>query len=201
MTGPAPAGPPGSPEWARWRDRVDLDAYDRRWEEMAEAGENPHGEVDLVVAFAPRSVLDAGCGTGRVGVELDRRGVEVVGVDLDPDLLARARRKAPHVTWVEADLSRFDLGRTFDVVVAAGNVVGFVEPDRRAEAVRRLAAHVASGGRLVAGYQLRPGWPPLDDYDGWCAAAGLVLEARHATWGGEPLGPDPDYAVSVHRRP
>jgi SAM-dependent methyltransferase len=188
-------------DWAEWRRSVDLDAYDERWARMADAGENPHGEADLVSRLAPTSVLDAGCGTGRVGVELARRGVEVVGVDLDPDLLARARDKAPELTWVEADLSDMDLGRTFDVVVAAGNVLGFVAEPRRRAAVARCAGHVRSGGHLVVGWQLRPGWPTVADHDTWCASAGLVPVDHFATWAGEPLGPDPDYVVAVHHRP
>ena len=191
----------GSDEWATWRDRVDLGEYDERWARMAAAGENPHGEADLVMRHRPASVLDAGCGTGRVAIELARRGVDVVGSDLDPDLLDRARAKAPELTWVLADLAGLDLGRTFDVVVMAGNVVGFVAAADRPAAVTAAAVHVAPGGRLISGYQLRPGWPPLDEYDRWCAAAGLVLEDRFATWDGRPLGDPPDYAVSVHRRP
>jgi SAM-dependent methyltransferase len=195
-----PGGGP-SEEWSEWRRRVDLDGYDARWVRMAAAGENPHGEADRVAAYGPRSVLDAGCGTGRVAIELARRGIEVVGVDLDPDLLEQARTKAPELTWVHADLADLDLGRTFDVVVLAGNVLGFVEPARRPAAVAGAAAHVGPGGRLVSGCQLRPSWPTLDQYDAWCRDAGVVLEERTGTWDGEPLAADPDYAVSVHRRP
>jgi SAM-dependent methyltransferase len=196
---PPPPGRP-SPEWAEWRRRVDLEGYDERWARMAAAGQNPHGEADRVCRYEPRSVLDAGCGTGRVAVELARRGVDVVGVDLDPDLLAQARAKAPELEWLVADLAGLDLGRTFDVVVLAGNVLGFVDARRRAETVASLARHVDGGGVLVSGCSLRGGWPTLDEYDGWCRAAGLDLEARSATWDGEPLGTDPDYAVSVHVR-
>jgi SAM-dependent methyltransferase len=191
----------GAAEWATWRERVDLDGYDERWAKMAERGENPHGEADLVARYAPASVLDAGCGTGRVGIELARRGLDVVGVDLDPDLLERARVKAPGLRWELAGLAGLDLGRTFDVVVMAGNVVGFVAPEERAGAVAGAAAHVAPGGRLISGCQLRAGWPSIDEYDAWCADAGLVLDDRFATWEGDPLGPRPDYAVAVHLRP
>ena len=201
--GPSDAPDPtaGSDDWAEWRQRVDLDGYDERWRQMAAAGENPHGEADLVSRYQPRSVLDAGCGTGRVAIELARRGVAVEGVDLDPDLLDRARQKAPELTWHEGDLARLELGRTFDVVVLAGNVVGFVAADDRPAAVRSAAAHVAPGGRLIAGYSLRRGWPTATEYDEWCAAAGLELEDRFATWDAQPLGPTPDYTVSVHHRP
>ena len=140
-----------SEAWRRWREGTDLDEYDARWERMAAAGEAVHGEADFVAALGPATVLDAGCGTGRVGIELARRGIDVVGVDVDPDMLERARRRAPDVTWVLADLATFDLGRTFDVVVLAGNVLPFVEPADRAAAVACCARHVAADGRLVIG--------------------------------------------------
>lgn len=75
-----------------------------------------HGEANFVQRLAPRSVLDAGCGTGRVGRELARRGLDVVGVDLDPEMLATARRKAPDMEWRLSDLVSVDMGRSFDVI-------------------------------------------------------------------------------------
>jgi len=79
--------------WLSTRSRSG-DAYDETYERRAAAGENVHGEADFVERFAPKSVLDAGCGTGRVGRELARRGIDVVGVDIDPHMLATAQRKA-----------------------------------------------------------------------------------------------------------
>ncbi len=192
----------GSDQWATWRERVDLDEYEQRWKKLAESGQNPHGEADFVCRFMPSSVLDAGCGMGRVAIELAARGIDTVGVDLDPDLLGRARELAPELDWHLADLATFDLERTFDVVVAAGNVIGFVATEDREAAVRGCAVHVAPGGRLIAGYSLNRRWPSLELYDGWCAAAGLELEHRFATWEGDPFeGSGGDYHVSVHRRP
>lgn len=191
----------GSAEWSTWRERVDLDEYEQRWKRLAESGQNPHGEADLVSRFAPASVLDAGCGMGRVAIELAARGIDTVGVDLDPDLLDRARQLAPTLDWHLADLATFDLERCFDVVVAAGNVIGFVAAEDREEAVRGCAAHVAAGGRLIVGYSLNRRWPSLELYDAWCAACGLELEHRYATWEGEPFVEGGDYHVSVHRRP
>ena len=188
-----------SEAWQRWRRGIDLDDYDARWDRMAAAGEAVHGEADLVASLGPASVLDAGCGTGRVGIELARRGIEVVGVDADTDMLARARRRSADVTWVLADLAALDLGRTFDVVVLAGNVLPFVDRTARAAAVAACARHLGAGGRLVAGAGLRAGWPSLDDLDGWAAAVGLELEERFAGSGREPWTAASDYAVSIHR--
>jgi SAM-dependent methyltransferase len=167
---------------------------------MAEAGENPHGEADMVCGYAPRSVLDGGCGTGRVGIELVRRGIAVLGVDADPDMIEAARAKAPDIEWLAVDLADLERSERFDVVVLAGNVVPYVAPARRSAAVGACARHLTPGGRLIAGFQLQDGWPTLADYDAWCAFAGLEPEGRFATWDGEPYVGGA-YAVSVHRAP
>ena len=189
-----------SDDWSRWRRQLDPSDYDERWRRMAATGANPHGEADFVGLFDPRSVLDAGCGTGRVAIELARRGLDVVGTDLDPDMIARARAKAPELAWIEADLSQLDLVTRFDVVVLAGNVIPYVAVDRRREVVTVCARHLAPDGRLIAGFQLQDGWPTVVDYDRWCENAGLVREARYATWDRLPFTAASSYAVSVHRR-
>lgn len=189
----------------RWlaRDAPRGPAYDERWSRMAATGQNVHGEADFVASLrirgsGPASVLDAGCGTGRVAVELDRRGIAVVGVDLDPSMLAAARDKSPHLTWVTADLATLDLRRSFDVVVLAGNVMIFLTPGSEASVVAAMARHLRPGGALVAGFQLQPGRLSPADYDRHCTVAGLVPEQRWATWDKAPFAGG-DYAVSVHR--
>lgn len=173
--------------------------YDRRWAEMEAAGHSIHGEADFVCRYRPSSVLDAGCGTGRVAIELAARGIDVVGVDLDPPMLGEAREKAPHLDWVEADVCHIDLDRTFDVVALPGNVMIFLCPGTETGAVANLVRHLAPDGVLVAGFQL--GGPyGLDRYDADCTAAGLHLVERYSTWDGDPWVPGGDYAVSVHRR-
>lgn len=189
-----------SDEWLAYRARVDFDEYATRWDRLAAEGHDVHGEADLVMRFGPDRVLDAGCGAGRVAIELARRGVAVVGVDLDPDLLDRARRRAPDLAWVRADLAELDLEQTFDVVVMAGNVLPFVRRDRRAAAVAGAARHVRPGGHLVVGATLAADWPTVDDHDRWCAAAGLELVERYATWSGDPYERWADYVVHVHQR-
>jgi len=188
---------------SRWTTTFegDGDSYDERFARLAASGVNVHGEVDHLMAYAPRRVLDAGCGTGRVAIELRRRGVAAVGVDVDPRMLDAARRKDPDGTWVLADLATLGLDQTFDVVVAAGNVMIFLEPGSEATVVARLAAHLEPGGHLVAGFQLQPGGLDLDTYDAACTAAGLRLADRWATWDRQPFVPGGDYAVSAHTRP
>jgi SAM-dependent methyltransferase len=174
-------------------------AYDARFDQLAAAGHDVHGEASFVETLGVRSILDAGCGTGRVAIELARRGFEVVGVDLDSSMLAAARAKAPELPFIQADLATLDLGRRFEVVVMAGNVMIFVQPGTEAAVVASLARHLEPGGLLVAGFQLHPGGFDLPSYDACCAAARLELTERYATWDRQPWRPGGDYAVSVHR--
>src|SRR5271165_1121821 len=83
----------------------DGDDYQARFDRLASSGVDVHGEADLVCSLGPRSVLDAGCGTGRVAIELAKRRLEVVGVDADPSMLATARSRGPGIDFVEADLA------------------------------------------------------------------------------------------------
>ena len=172
--------------------------YDTKWERIAAAGGSVHGEADFVSRFEPRHVLDAGCGTGRVAIELACRGVDVVGVDLDAAMLDVARAKAPDLVWVEESIHDVELGRAFDVVVTAGNVMIFVAPGSESGVVGNLAQHLAPGGSLVSGFQLDRSYE-LAHYDADCRTVGLELVARHASWDGAPWTEDARYAVSVHR--
>lgn len=191
----------GSPshDWVQWRRQLNPEDYDERWRRMEASGINPHGEADFVSSYGPHSVLDAGCGTGRVAIELARRGLDVIGTDLDPDMIGVARAKAPELSWVVADLSELDLPTRFDVVVLAGNVIPYVAADRRHAAVLACARHLAPGGRLIAGFQLQASWPTVSDYDAWCESASLDRENRYATWDRQPFTETDSYAVSVHR--
>jgi SAM-dependent methyltransferase len=176
------------------------DAYDERYEQRAAAGESVHGEADFVEETGARSVLDAGCGTGRVARELARRGLDVTGVDIDPAMLATGRRKAPALGWRLGDLETIDLGRTYDAVVAAGNVMIFLTPGSEGAVLANLARHLNPGGLVIAGFQLKAGRLTVEEYDAHARAAGLELVERFATWDREPWRPGGEYAVSVHRR-
>ena len=180
----------GPPDW-------DGDDYQRRLRANLD-GTDPHGEVAFVQRYAPANVLDAGCGTGRVAIELARRDVEVVGVDHSASMLDTARRLAPELPWVHADLATLALGRTFDAVVLAGNVPLFTAPGTQAALLEGGARHLDVGSVLVAGFQLGRGYD-LVTYDQHAEAAGLELIERYATWDRDPFGPASDYAVSVHR--
>jgi 2-polyprenyl-3-methyl-5-hydroxy-6-metoxy-1,4-benzoquinol methylase len=190
-----------SRRWSQWRSANDLEEYHTRWQRLEATGQSAHGEADFIESLHPPSVLDAGCGMGRVAIELARRGIDVVGVDLDEELLDFARRSEPSLRWVHADLLSMRLDRTFAVVAMPGNVMVFCRPSDRSGIIRNCAAHLEPSGSLVAGFQLESADDSLTlaDYDEMCVESGLELTERWSTWERDPYRGD-DYAVSVHRR-
>src|SRR5690606_25920345 len=140
-----------NPEHSHW--------YVQRFGTRAAAGEDLHAGASLVAAMVPRGarVLDAGCGPGRVGGGLARRGHTVVGVDVAPVLTEGAEADHPGPTWLVQDLATLDLAAAgvtepFDVVVSAGNVMTFLAPSTRGTVLRNLAAHLTPEGRLGVGF-------------------------------------------------
>jgi SAM-dependent methyltransferase len=96
-------------------------------------------------------VLDVGVGAGRVALELQRRGHEVVGIDISPLALEVARRRGVHDVRL-LPIHRIDasLGR-FDTVVMFGNNFGlFGGPQRARTLLRRLVRLTNDGARIVA---------------------------------------------------
>lgn len=188
------------------------DDYAARFAALARSGKDVHGEARFCTALVPAGarVLDAGCGTGRVMIRLAELGYDCVGVDLDASMLAVARKQAPGLPWFQADLAAFEPDRLciaadFDLVVAAGNILPLLAAGTEAAVVGRLAAVLRAGGLLVAGFGLDEAHLPvppgitLAEYDDCCAAAGLTLVDRFATWDADPYEGG-GYAVSVHRR-
>jgi len=159
------------------------------------------------MGFGPATVLDAGCGRGRVAIELARRGVAVAGIDRDLDALREAQRVAPRIEWLQGDICDFRLpgpdgeARRFDIVLTAGNVMVYLDRGSEGAAIACLAEHVAPGGLLVTGFQLLRGRYGFDEYERDCEAAGLEHVARYSSWNRDRFGPASGYLVAVHRAP
>lgn len=184
---------------------MDLEDYDRRWEEMDARGEAIHGEMDFVerlVSGRISSILDAGCGTGRIALEAVRRGHRAVGVDLDPDMIDRARSKSPDIDWVCADLSRLELDDLFEIIVMAGNIPLFCAPGSQPAIMASLARHLVPGGMLVCGFSIeqRSGGYLPSDFRRDAESSGLTVIGHYATWDGEESRDGDDYAVIVCSR-
>ena len=113
--------------------------------------------VQTVGATAAKRVLDAGCGTGGLGANL--RAAHLVGIDLSPDMLAKARERNVYQELVEGDLARVMGTRTdrFDIIASA--VVLYYIPDL-APFFREAARLLVPGGHLFFSVD-----PAADDMD------------------------------------
>ncbi|GAA1490821.1 class I SAM-dependent methyltransferase [Brachybacterium sacelli] len=171
--------------------------YAERWRRIEASGQDIYGEARLLDAMAPRGarILDAGCGSGRLGGHLARAGHHVIGVDLDPHLIDVARQDHPEARWEVANLAELDLrdeeGRRvqFDLALSAGNVFTFLAGTERRPALAHLAQHLRPEGRLVAGFGLDRGYD-LPAFEADAAAGGLRLTQRFSTWDLRPASED-----------
>jgi len=177
--------------------------YIERFRSMAAAGDDIDGEARFVDAMVPRRsrILDAGCGPGRVGGYLAGAGHHVVGVDIDPILIDAARQDHPGPNWLVADLADFDLAASgiaepFDVVVCAGNVLTFLDPDTRRPVLANLAKHLHPDGRLVTGFGSGRDYSFTEFFDD-VESAGLVSDLSLASWDLRPFTTESDFLVAV----
>lgn len=146
MTGGGDAGrgrvlsPPARDADVVWHD-TECGAYAADlllWEEIADEADG--------------SILDLGCGTGRVGLHLASRGHEVIGLDVDAKLVAAFNERADGLCAhaVVGDARGFALQREFGLVLGPMQLVQLLADAReRIECLRCVAGHLKPGGRAA----------------------------------------------------
>ncbi|MEJ5919054.1 MULTISPECIES: class I SAM-dependent methyltransferase [unclassified Corynebacterium] len=180
--------------------------YANRWRTFAREGRDIHGEARLIDAMVPRSarVLDAGCGQGRVGGHLSGAGHSVVGVDIDPYLIGEARSQHPMATWLVGDLKGVgslladDVAKNgaFDAIVAAGNVLTFIDPKDRMQVLTGLASVLGDNARAVFGFGSGRGWE-FSQFEQDVHEAGMEIRMKFSTWDLRPFDATSNFLVAV----
>lgn len=187
------------------RDPNHSNWYIERFRTMAANGADLDGEARCIDAMAARgsAILDAGCGPGRVGGALHHLGHQVVGVDVDPVLIAAAEADHPGPRWLVGDLAELNVAdpatggeMEFDLIVCAGNVMTFVAPTTRRDVLAGFRRHLAAGGRAVIGFGMGRGYE-VDDFRDDAATAGLRVALELGTWDLRPFGPESDFIVAI----
>jgi SAM-dependent methyltransferase len=154
------------------------------WEELAEG--------------AGGTVAELGCGTGRVALHLARRGHQVVGVELDPELAAtlEERGRGLALQTVVADARSFELPDPAGLVLATMQFLQLLpDSDDRVRCLHRVAEQLLPGGRFAAAIveampepdDSPPPLPDVREVDGWVYSS-LPIDAM--------VGPD---AIVVRR--
>jgi SAM-dependent methyltransferase len=203
-------------EQARARERAEgHGGYGAHFARLMAEGVDVEGEARLADVLAPRGawILDAGSGMGRVGAALLARGHRVVGVDFDMEILEQSRRTFPDLPLVESRLddlspdlmSSSGFPTAYDLVVCVGNVMVLLAPDAERGVLANLAALLAPTGRMLVGYGLTSGPSgnamhyPVARFAEDCAAVGLEVESRFASYDLLPFTDDSEYVVHVLR--
>lgn len=129
--------------------------------------------LEMAGAIRDRRVLDIGCGDGALATRLARQGAFVTGVDIDPEMLNRARENAaeiPALSLVLADARSLPFADCkFDLVIASA-LLCFVE--NRSAVVAEAARVLNPGGRLIVGeLGLWSLWNGIRRIRGWLGAA------------------------------
>lgn len=102
-------------------------------------------------------VLDLGCGTGQpIAAWFSAEGFSVTGVDFSEAMLAIARERRPDGDWRQGDMRSFDLGETFDGLIAWDSFF-HLTPDEQRACLPRMARHLAPGGSLLVTVGAREG--------------------------------------------
>jgi ubiquinone/menaquinone biosynthesis C-methylase UbiE len=117
------------------------------------------GEIDFYREFARhakargQSVLEVACGTGRVTLRLAQDGVNIVGADIDEEMLQVARQKSegvPNVGWERGDMRSLDLGQRFGLIIVPGHSFQFMcTPQDQVQALETFKRHLTPDGTLI----------------------------------------------------
>jgi trans-aconitate 2-methyltransferase len=122
----------------------EADRYDESMSFVSRYGE------DIVKWLNPRkgeTIVDFGCGTGDLASEIARSGAEVLGVDISPEMVDRARRKYPHLSFLQANGMDWKAERSYDAVFSNAALHWMKDPEA---AIGSMISGLKPGGRLIA---------------------------------------------------
>jgi SAM-dependent methyltransferase len=151
-------------------------------------------DVSFFVAAAREAgspVLEIGCGTGRVLIPTARAGIDIVGLDLTPEMLAVCRQRLreeraavqSRVELVQADMRNFDLGRRFTLATLPFRPFQhLITVEEQLSCLRTVRNHLVDGGRVV-----------LDLFN-------PSLDALAGGQEGQEIGDEPEFSTPDGRR-
>ncbi len=145
----------------------------------------PLEQTQLEVNFLERSlrlkpgqrVLDVPCGFGRHALELARRGYQMTGVDLSPEMIQSAKtldaEAGARIEWQTADMRDLEWQSEFDAAYCFGNSFGYLDREGTRTFLRSISRALKTGSRFVFDYGMAAEcilprftgreWAPVDD--------------------------------------
>ncbi|KZE50024.1 methylase [Brevibacillus parabrevis] len=117
------------------------------------------GDLEFYLEEAKQAggkVLDLACGTGRIAIPLALAGIEVTGIDLSQEMLAKAQEKADAqgvsagLKLLQGDMRSFELGETFSLImIPFRSFLHLLHVQEQMKALACIRKHLAPGGKLV----------------------------------------------------
>jgi SAM-dependent methyltransferase len=138
---------------------IDYDSFEEfrdpeTYDLQCDAFDEDFALIDQWVKSLGSPLLDLACGTGRMAIRLALQGCDVTGVDVVPEMIAHARKKAAArgavVNWVVADARDFHLGRQFPCIFMLMNAFQFLPGRTDHEAMFAcVREHLQPGGQFL----------------------------------------------------
>lgn len=137
-----------------------MDDHMYRWPQYYDwTSDGLDGDVTYYAHLAMESggpVLELGCGTGRCSLGMARHGIEVVGVDRQPEMIQTAQKKAEAMgldrqcQWVCGDMTQLQLGRRFPlVVIPYRSFLHLLRVKDQLDTLRTIRDHLTEDGLLA----------------------------------------------------
>lgn len=127
-------------ENSKWNASLYDEKYSFVWKMAA-------GLIELLAPKHGERILDIGCGTGHLSAQIAATGAEVTGIDLSPDMIARARTAHPAIHFEVADARKLNYESDFDAVFSNATLHWISDPESAGVSISRA---LRRGGRFVA---------------------------------------------------
>lgn len=161
--------------------------YDAIYQSFKDYRAEAESVAKLLGKLAPsaRTMLDVACGTGEHARYLQADHDYVVhGLDIEPAFVELARAKLPSARFWLGDMTSFDLGARFDVILCLFSSIGYLcEVTKVEEALRCFRQHLEPGGLVLVEPWFTPeSWNPGKVYVHLVESDGLhVIRMSHST--------------------
>jgi ubiquinone/menaquinone biosynthesis C-methylase UbiE len=97
-----------------------------------------------------KKILEVGCGTGGHAIHLKKKGFDIIGVDLNKEMLEVAKKKSKSIKFLQGDMRNFDLNKEFDIVLCLFSTIHYNQNLKELEkTLKNFYGHLKKGGLLI----------------------------------------------------
>ncbi len=108
--------------------------------------------MDFYLSYAEKGmkILEPLCGSGRFLIPFMERGLDICGMDLSSEMLAKLKQKNPDADVIQADILEYSSTQLYDYIfISSGSVSLFTDMDLCKKILKKLKGMLAAGGKFV----------------------------------------------------